>query len=470
MKFQFNNNIGVEVKQFFVESSEDTALYNYVKNKGLFSGKLGDVYVNLPFENSKEAFVGLGYEDMVTLDNYREAYYKLMKRLIANKEYELTIKIEDLGILKAIIEGLYHATYKFDKYKSDKVDLPEIIVNINGNFAESEVTKIIQETKDVMESIFFARDLVNERAEYLYPETLANIVVDRLSPLGVNVEVYDEKQCEEMGLKGLLSVGRASTRKPRFIVMKYLNDNESKEVIGFVGKGVTYDTGGYSIKPTSGMNTMHCDMGGAGSVIGAMHLIAKRKLKTNVVAVVAACENMIGGSSYKPGDVIYSLSGKTIEVDNTDAEGRITLADAVYYATNELKVSKIIDLATLTGACVVSLGEYYTGSVTNNQQFFNELNHAAKDAGERIWQMPVDDSYRALNKSTVADVKNTGGRYGGMITAGLFIENFVANNIPWIHLDIAGTAYLTKPEKYLPSGATGIHVKTLFNLLNNSKK
>ena len=249
--------------------------------------------------------------------------------------------------------------------------------------------------------------------------------------------------------------------------MKYLNNPEESEVVGLVGKGVTYDTGGYSIKQTANsMDIMHCDMGGAGTVIGTMKLIATRKLKTNVIAIVGACENMIAGGSYKPGDVISTLSGKTVEVANTDAEGRITLADSVYYATEKLKVNKVIDLATLTGACLVALGEFYTGAVTNNQEFYNELSEAAKKAGERVWQMPVDNSFRKLNNSSVADVKNTGGRLGGTITAGLFIENFVANNVPWIHLDIAGTAYLSKGEKYLPKGATGVHVKTLYNLLN----
>ena len=296
---------------------------------------------------------------------------------------------------------------------------------------------------------------------------MANIAKNELTQLGVEVEVYDEKQCEELGLKGLLAVGRASTRKPRFIVMKYINDKTNDEIIGLVGKGVTYDTGGYSIKQTANsMDIMHCDMGGAGTVLGTMKLIATRKLKTNVIGIIGACENMISGSSYKPGDIISTLSGKTVEVLNTDAEGRITLADSVYYATEKLKVSKVIDLATLTGACLVALGEFYTGAVTNDQKFYDELVNASKKAGERIWQMPVDDSFRKLNNSSVADVKNTGGRLGGTITAGLFIENFVANNTPWVHLDIAGTAYLSKPEGYLPKGATGVHVKTLYNLLN----
>ena len=387
----------------------------------------------------------------------REVFFKLVKVLAKNKEFEVQVilpKLENIptqSIVNAAVEGALHATYKFDKYKSDRKDFPEITINLATEEKIDNIEDIVNEAFDIINGIFFARDLVNERAEYLYPETLANIASEELSALGVEVEVYDEKQCEELGLKGLLAVGRASDRKPRFIVMKYLNNPEESEVVGLVGKGVTYDTGGYSIKQTANsMDIMHCDMGGAGTVIGTMKLIATRKLKTNVIAIVGACENMIAGGSYKPGDVISTLSGKTVEVANTDAEGRITLADSVYYATEKLKVNKVIDLATLTGACLVALGEFYTGAVTNNQDFYNELSEAAKQAGERVWQMPVDNSFRKLNKSSVADVKNTGGRLGGTITAGLFIENFVANNVPWIHLDIAGTAYLSKPEGYLP--------------------
>ncbi len=470
MKFNVNIKKGICITLVFEGVDIENKVLEYVKEKELFTGKSGEIYSYLPFDGEKQILVGLGKKEELNEDEVREVFFKVGKVLLTNKELEAQIELPNLesinqkAFVKALVEGSLHSTYKFDKYKSDKKELPEIIINI---ITDENIEESIKEAEAIIDSIFFARDLVNERAEYLYPETLANIAKSELTPLGVEVEVYDEKQCEELGLKGLLAVGRASDRKPRFIVMKYLNNSEDKEVIGLVGKGVTYDTGGYSIKPTANsMDIMHCDMGGAGTVLGTMKLIATRKVNKNVIAVVGACENMVSGNSYKPGDIIPTLSGKTVEVLNTDAEGRITLADSIYYVTKELKVDKVIDLATLTGACLVALGEVYTGAVTNNQDFYNELSQAAKDAGERIWQMPADDSFRKLNKSTVADIKNTGGRLGGTITAGLFVEYFVANNVPWIHLDIAGTAYLSKPEKYLPKGATGIHVKTLYNLLN----
>ena len=475
MNFNLNKKNGTKVTIIFENKKYDNNLLNYVQQKELFTGKFNEVYANLPFNAEKEILLGLGKEEDLTVDKVRQVFFTLAKKLLSTKELEVFIELpEKLNFsqeefVKALVEGAQNATYKFDKYKSDRKQLPELTINILANNKE-DLKESLEEATATMSSVFFARDLVNERSEYLYPETLANIVLEKLSPLGVDVEVYDEKQCEEMGLKGLLAVGRASDKKPRFIVMKYMNDADSDEVTGFVGKGVTYDTGGLSLKQTAGsMDIMFCDMGGAGSVIGAMHLIAQRKVKANVVAVVAACENSVSGSSYKPGDIISTLSGKTIEVLNTDAEGRITLADAMFYATDKLKVTRVVDLATLTGACLVALGEFYTGALTNNEVFYNQLNEAAKEAGERVWLLPADDSFRNLNKSTVADVKNVGGKLGGTITAGLFIENFVANNTPWIHLDIAGTAYLSKAEKYLPKGATGIHVKTLYNLVNKGK-
>lgn len=473
MKFFTNKSTGVKVTPVLEDENYDSKLLQYTKEKKLFSGKFKEVYANLPFDGEKEIFLGFGKKEELVEDKVREVFFKLVKVLEKNKELEVYVTLPTVEniltekFVNAAVEGALHATYKFDKYKSDRKEFPEITINLSTEDKLDNLEEVVNEACDIISGVFFSRDLVNERAEYLYPETLANIADKELSALGVEVEVYDEKQCEELGLKGLLAVGRGSDRKPRFIVMKYLNNPDESEVVGLVGKGVTYDSGGYSIKPTANsMDIMHCDMGGAGTVLGTMKLIATRKLKTNVIGIIGACENMISGSSYKPGDIVSTLSGKTVEVLNTDAEGRITLADSVYYATEKLKVNKVIDLATLTGACLVALGEFYTGAVTNNQEFYNELSKAAKEAGERVWQMPADDSFRKLNNSSVADVKNTGGRLGGTITAGLFIENFVANNTPWIHLDIAGTAYLSKPEGYLPKGATGIHVKTLYNLIN----
>ena len=250
--------------------------------------------------------------------------------------------------------------------------------------------------------------------------------------------------------------------------MEYLNGNEEKPLV-FVGKGLTYDSGGYSVKPTPGMFSMNSDMGGSGSVIGAMKAIAKNNLNVNAVGIVAACENMISGGSYKPGDVIDTLAGKKIEIDNTDAEGRLTLADAVYYGADNYDPAVLIDLATLTGAVLIALGERYTGIVTNSDKAFNALQVAADEANEKIWKLPNDPAFKDLFKSDVADYKNAGGRFGGTITAGQFVGEFV-KDVDWIHMDIAGTAYYSQEFGNFPKGATGIHVKTLYNFAKNYSK
>ena len=241
------------------------------------------------------------------------------------------------------------------------------------------------------------------------------------------------------------------------------NEDNKEEILGLVGKGLTYDSGGYSIKPTNGMDTMKSDMGGAAAVIGAMSIIAKRNLKINVVAVVAACENLINGSAYKPGEIIGSMAGKTIEVLNTDAEGRLTLADAMHYVIENEKATEVIDVATLTGAALVALGETTTAVVTNNSEFYQELKEASEYTGEKVWQLPAFDDYRKLIKSDIADLKNIGGRFAGTITAGLFIEEFVQNK-PWLHLDIAGTAWTSSKSEYGIKGGTGAPVSTLYEL------
>ena len=302
----------------------------------------------------------------------------------------------------------------------------------------------------------------------MYPELLANSAKENLEDLDVEVEIFDKEKIEELDMKAFLAVAEGSDKEPRFIVMTYRGDPSSDEKIALVGKGLTYDSGGYSLKPTAGsMDTMYCDMGGAGTVIGAMKSIAKAKLKKNVVGVVAACENMVSGRAYKPGDIIGSMAGKTIEVLNTDAEGRITLADSLWYAATVIKADKIVNLATLTGACVVALGDTNTGAITNNKDLMDSVKQASELSGEPLWELPTNEEYEELIKSDFADIKNIGGKGAGTITAGLFLKEFVDEK-PWVHLDIAGTAYLEKANGYLPKGATGVHVKTLYNMVKNS--
>ena len=326
----------------------------------------------------------------------------------------------------------------------------------------------IKEASNVADGIILARDLVNEPANILYPETLAERAVEVGKESGFEVEVFDEKQIEELGMKAFLEVGKGSVHKPRLIVMRYMGNANSDERVGLVGKGLTFDTGGYSLKPSTSMDTMKSDMGGAAAVIGTMKALAKNKVEKNVVAVVAACENAISGGSYKPGDIIGSMAGKTIEVLNTDAEGRLTLVDAITYIIEKEKVDKVVDVATLTGAVLVALGSEITGVLSNDDAFYEELLVAANRTGEKFWRLPNDKCFKKLYKGDFADLKNTGGRYGGTITAGMFIEEFVQDK-PWLHLDIAGTSWTDGGNDTTPKGGTGAPVATLYELVVKHK-
>ena len=269
-------------------------------------------------------------------------------------------------------------------------------------------------------------------------------------------------------MKAFLSVGMGSSRKPRLIVMRYMGDNENSEVLGLVGKGLTYDSGGYSLKPSNSMVGMNGDMGGAAVVIGAMSAIAKNKLKKNVVAVVAACENLVSGEAYKPGDIIGSMAGKTIEVLNTDAEGRLTLIDAITYIIEKEGATKVIDLATLTGAAIVALGNYTTALMTNDEDFYDDFMRAADVTDEIFWRMPTFKHYRKQILGEKADLKNVDPNGAGTIVAGMFLKEFVQDK-PWIHLDIAGTSDTKAPiSEYIVKGGTGTPVRTLYYLAKGS--
>lgn len=446
-----------------------------LKSKKVFEGKSGQVFYKTTEELTYEIFVGLGKFDELERKDLINAVAKGIKqaeKLNIDNLGIYFIKANGLctgGVTKSIVEGVKLASYKFDKYKKNKVSYnPDVTILDAPKEKVEKMKEKISEASNVVDGIILARDLVNEPANILYPETLAEIAVEAGKESGFEVEVFNEKQIEELGMKAFLEVAKGSVHKPRLIVMRYMGNANSDERVGLVGKGLTFDTGGYSLKPSTSMDTMKSDMGGAAAVIGTMQALAKNKVEKNVVAVVAACENAISGGSYKPGDIIGSMAGKTIEVLNTDAEGRLTLVDAITYIIEKEKVDKVVDVATLTGAVLVALGSEITGVLSNDDDFYEDLLVAAKRTGEKFWRLPNDKCFKKLYRGDFADLKNTGGRYGGTITAGIFIEEFVQDK-PWLHLDIAGTSWTDAGNDTTPKGGTGAPVATLYELIVKHK-
>ncbi len=479
MKILVGKGGEVEVIIVFKEDEKlDKApdLYSYLRERELFKGNCGEIYSHISYSGSNVILLGLGEKGKLNLESLRKSFYKLGKELMKLKVESAKVevpKFENLCYRKtnmAIAEGLLHSEYAFEKYLSEKKIKPTV-KEFYLDVLEDKKDKVedgIEEINNIMEGIFLARDLVNEPAIVMTPVELAKRAKDELEGLGVEVEIYGREKIEELGMTAFLAVSKGSAIEPQFILMKWNGDISSDEKLALVGKGLTYDSGGYSIKPGDSMVTMQSDMAGSASVIGVMKAIAKSNLKRNIVGIVAACENLISGEAYKPGDIIGSMAGKTIEVWSTDAEGRLTLADALWYAATVEKANEIVDIATLTGACVVALGGVNTGAITNNDNLMQDIKDAAELAGEPVWQLPSNDEYRDLIKGSFGDLKNTGGRGAGTITAGLFLEEFV-NKTPWVHLDIAGTAYFSAERGYLPKGATGVPVKTLYNLAKRCK-
>lgn len=449
-----------------------------LERRELFDGNFGEILniTGVKDEIQNVIFLGLGEDEKLNKERLRRVFGKVQKYIGSLKGKKIFIefvKSKNISIedsVRAMIEGLSLSNYKFNKYKSDreKIDETDVSITIGGhNLEHKDYSDIVEESKILVETVFNARDLVNEPSNVIYPETLAEEAVKFSKRYGFEIEIINHKKIEELQMNSFLAVGKSSIHKPKVIVMRYFGDKDNlDQKLGLIGKGLTYDSGGYSLKPSNSMVDMKSDMGGAATVIGAISAIAKRKLKINVVAVVAACENVIGNEAYKPGDIISSMAGKNIEILNTDAEGRLTMIDAVTYAIREEHITEIIDVATLTGAALVALGNDVTAVVTNNDSFYKELEKAFISTGEKMWNLPNFDDYKTLIKSDIADLKNTGGRYGGTITAGLFVGEFVENKA-WLHLDIAGPAYITVPWDYCPKGGTGAGVRTLYELAKN---
>jgi leucyl aminopeptidase len=417
--------------------------------------------------------VGLGKAESLTLDRIRQAVGEA-SRLLRDKQAKRIASIlhgagsggiDPEEAAQAITEGAILGLYEFKKYKTKEAehgDLEEFLLVERDEERGKALEQGIARGTILAEATCLARDLVNEPSSAMTPTDLAELARETASKYGLEFTVLDREQMEALGMGGLLGVARGSQQPPKFIILQYKGDSASSETLGLIGKAITFDSGGISIKPSEGMGEMKGDMSGGAAVISAMCALGQLKPRINVTALIPATENLPSGSAYKPGDVLKAMNGKTMEIANTDAEGRLILADALSYARKE-GLSPLIDVATLTGACHIALGDINTGVFANNQELADRILRLSKVTGEGMWQMPMDEEYKKLNKSDIADVKNTGGRYGGAITAAQFLAEF-SEDTPWVHLDIAGTFLCKNGKGYTVKGGTGVGVRTLVAL------
>ncbi len=448
-----------------------------------FQAKLGKTFLlySLNPNTQRVLLVGMGKRRELNLEAIRHASGKvaIQVRDLGLISYELFAfennfqEKESLG--RAIAEGTILALYTFNRYKTDKDKIPKEVKSMTILAPKKEdiqhVVNGVKQAEAVCEATYLARDLANTPSSDLTPSKLAGAAKKIAEQNGLKIRIIERNEMEKFGMGGILGVARGSTQPPKLVVMEYYGGRKDEKPIALVGKAITFDSGGISIKPAEHMEEMKFDKSGGATVLATMLAIAKLKLPVNVVCIVPSAENLPSGTAYKPGDILKFYGGKTAEIINTDAEGRLILADALAYAVDVYKPQAIIDLATLTGACVIALGSQASGLLTNNETLAREIFEAGESSGERVWQLPLWKEYSDLIKSEVADIKNVGGRSAGAITAAAFLSNFVGGQ-PWAHLDIAGTAWTQEgsPEKsYTPKGATGVGVRLLVEFLRNHK-
>lgn len=422
-----------------------------------FKGNEGEVLFIYPEKGPKRLLLlGLGKKEEITPERYRRAYAAATKAANSKKIKTLTL----IDYNKAIAEGIALANYAFDTYKTDKRSLVEAIAFLK---AGPKILAEFEQVFTVFEGVYAARNMINLNADDMSPTHLAAFA-EKLSAPHIKVYIHDKIWLKKKGLNLLLAVGKGSHIDPLLIVIEYRGDVKSKENTMVVGKGVTYDTGGLNLKTE--MGDMKCDMAGAAAALGLIVAAKGVKLNKNITVIIPTTENAISSTSYKQGDVYTSYLGKTIEIDNTDAEGRLILADALAWGNKEYKPTCIIDIATLTGGVVVAFAEEVTGLMSNNEAFSKKIQEASERTFERVWPLPLYDEFKDLLKSDIADIKNCGNKGASSIKGGIFLKEFIGET-PWVHLDIAGTAYLDAEKRYLPKGATGVGVRLLMDFLEN---
>ena len=446
-----------------------------------FKGEYKESAVFYPPKGSaikRLCLLGLGEEKEVDQDKFRaigNLMVEFQERLSAKRVHLFLGNINYCKeeIIQAVSEGVLYKKYRFEKYKTSakqKVTSGLFIFACMKKQYTPKFRKAQLAIKAIMEGVNLARDLANEPSNHLTPGILKNYVLDHFKEIkNIKTEVHDKHWLEKNGLNALLAVSGGSKEEPCLITLKYTPPKSTKKRLLLVGKGVTFDSGGISIKPAANMEEMKYDMAGAAAVIGSMEAISRLQPRFEVVAIIPAVENMPGGSAVKPGDVVAAFNDKTIEIINTDAEGRLILADALAYGVKKYKPGAVIDFATLTGACVVALGDKMAGLFTNSENLRAALTEAAELSGDRVWPMPLSNLYAKDLESDVADLKNLGGRWGGAITAAKFLENFTAKT-KWAHVYMAGTAYDVKNIDYLGKGATGFGPRLVCQALKALEK
>lgn len=442
-----------------------------------FTGKEGEVVI-LYTDNAKEkriALVGLGDQEKISIEKLRRSAANLAKACRPRKIKEINLLLPKIsflgqqGTVRGIVEGLLLANYAFDKLKNESIkEQPTVLLSRASLIGvDKQGLALAKKSAGIAEGVYIARDLINGNADDVTPQHLSHVAQEFAKKLpNVKTTVFNKKQIEKEKMGLLLAVNRGSHNDPAFIIVEYKGNPKSKDRTVLVGKGVTYDTGGLNIKPTGSMETMKADMSGAAMVLGTIHAAATIGLKVNLTGVIVSTENSVGPASYKPGDVYTAYSGKTVEIGNTDAEGRLILADALAYAVKNLKPSRIIDFATLTGAMDIALGSEAIGLMSNQDALADSMVRAGYETYERVWRLPLFEEYKDQLKSDIADIKNIGGRSAGSITAAYFLHEFVGNT-PWAHCDIASTAFLADAKRYHPKHATGIGVRLMIEFLEN---
>ncbi|OPY15454.1 MAG: Cytosol aminopeptidase [Syntrophus sp. PtaB.Bin001] len=451
-----------------------------------FEGRLYQisvVYNRMQEPVKRIAMVGLGKKADFDLEKLRGAFAKAAQYVRSLNIKTLTSFVNSSEwsdsrftlseLTEAVVEGTLLGLYQFTLFKTvdrEKIkDMDRLLLVEDDPDRYHIVRESSRKAEAIARAVYFARDLVSAPGNEIKPRNLAEKALEMASSREkIEPIVFDEKQIRKLGMHALLAVAQGSHEPARFIVLKYKGDKDREEIIALVGKGITFDSGGISLKPSENMGEMKSDMAGAATVIATIMAAADLKLPVNLVGLIPATENLPGGCAYRPGDILNSLSGQTIEVITTDAEGRLILADALTYAGN-YSPEAVVDIATLTGACVVALGNVAIGMLGTDSNLKQQIAEAGERTGERVWELPLWDEYFELIKSDIADYKNTGGRNGGAITAAAFLQKFVGN-YPWVHLDIAGPSWLDKDRPYVPKGASGIGVRLLISWLRGLTK